>query len=83
MNYFKKIYSKQTKRKNSTKKIKVKEKEIKVEDTTAKIKEIEEKIANLDIQKETIKNEPENQIEVTLQKDKVTIVENWKKIKNF
>ncbi len=71
----KKYIANKPKEKTQQQKIKVKEKEIKVEDTTAKIKEIEEKIANLDIQKETIKNEPENQIEVTLQKDKVTIVE--------
>lgn len=58
---------------------KIKQKEIKVDDREAKIKQIEEKLANLDMQKETIENESanriENQVEVTLQKEKVTIVE--------
>jgi len=64
-------------------KIKPKEKESKQQDTAAQLKLIEEKIANLDMQKENNEsptgdfNSDENEkvYETTLQKEKVTIVE--------
>jgi S-DNA-T family DNA segregation ATPase FtsK/SpoIIIE len=62
---------------------KLKLKETQSEDANVKIKQIEEKLANLDTQKENNENanelkddiEPQNVYETTLQKEKVTIVE--------
>ena len=60
-------------------KVKVKEAKVQVDDAAEKLKKIEEKIASLDKEKESQENEVEikgeNQVEIALQKEKVTIVE--------
>ncbi len=70
----------QKEKSQSQQKVKIKEPKKEITDPAEKLKQIEEKIANLDKQiemdeEDTIKTPVETQVEVALQKEKVTIVE--------